>query len=218
MRFPASEALVPELVVLASSPSTNAELASRARRSPLPGFTTVVTDDQTAGRGRLDRSWIAPAGSALAISVLIDPGPLPPERLGWLPIAAGVAMTGVVADLLPGAAVGFKWPNDVLVEARKLAGVLVEPQLKAGRIEFAIVGIGLNLGHRAEDWPAHLADVAVSLRQLGGKDDPGAALDTLCRCLQARYDRALAAGAGSLLGAWEAECGRAELPEIGAPG
>jgi len=74
MHLPASQALVPELVVRASSPSTNAELADRARSETLPGFTTLVTDDQTAGRGRLDRSWTAPAGSALAISVLIDPG------------------------------------------------------------------------------------------------------------------------------------------------
>ncbi len=94
MHLPASQALVPELVVRASSPSTNAELADRARAEALAGFTTFVTDDQTAGRGRLDRTWTAPAGSALAISVLIDPGPLPPERFGWLPIAAGVATSG----------------------------------------------------------------------------------------------------------------------------
>jgi BirA family biotin operon repressor/biotin-[acetyl-CoA-carboxylase] ligase len=150
MQLPASEALVPELVVLASSPSTNAELASRVRRSALAGFTTVVTDDQTAGRGRLDRSWIAPAGSALAISVLIDPGPLPPERLGWLPIAAGVAMAGVVADLLPDAAVGFKWPNDVLVGGRKVCGVLAELIPERGAV---VVGAGINTAMTAEQLP-----------------------------------------------------------------
>jgi BirA family biotin operon repressor/biotin-[acetyl-CoA-carboxylase] ligase len=141
MQLPASQALVPELVVLASSPSTNAELAARARESALAGFTTLVTDDQTAGRGRLDRAWIAPAGSALAISVLIDPGPRAPDRLGWLPIAAGVAMAGVVAGLLPDTAVGFKWPNDVLAGGRKICGVRAEllPDHRG-----VVVGAGIN--------------------------------------------------------------------------
>src|SRR4029453_7179606 len=97
MDYPASRELVPELTVRASTPSTNAELAERARGAGLPSFTTVVTTDQTAGRGRLGRDWVTPPGSALAVSVLIVPrtpsGPLALERFGWLPIAAGIAVT-----------------------------------------------------------------------------------------------------------------------------
>ena len=119
MHLPASERLVPRLLVRATSPSTNAELVTLARTEELPAYTTLVTDDQTAGRGRLDRSWVAPAGTALAISVLVTPRlgdePLPLERYGWLAIAAGVAMTETVAGMLPAASVRFKWPNDVLV-------------------------------------------------------------------------------------------------------
>ncbi|MEO5919586.1 MAG: biotin--[acetyl-CoA-carboxylase] ligase, partial [Pseudolysinimonas sp.] len=70
MDYPESRQLVPELTVRASSPSTNAELADLARGADLPSFSTLVTTDPTAGRGRLDRTWVAPAGSALAVSVL----------------------------------------------------------------------------------------------------------------------------------------------------
>ena len=170
MRFPASEALVPELVVLASSASTNADLAARARGSALAGFTTVVTDDQTAGRGRLDRSWIAPAGSALAISVLIDPGSLPPERFGWLPIAAGVAMASMVAELLPDAHVGFKWPNDVLVGGRKVCGVLAELIPERGTV---VVGAGINTAMTEDQLPVASA---TSLAIEGLHPDPDTVL------------------------------------------
>jgi BirA family transcriptional regulator, biotin operon repressor / biotin---[acetyl-CoA-carboxylase] ligase len=131
MTLDASRREVPELVVLDSAPSTNAVLAQRARSERLDDYTTVVTSDQTAGRGRLDRTWSAPAGASLAISVLIRPvdavgRPVPPERLGWLAIAAGVAMTEAVTEAVPARGVTLKWPNDVLIGDRKVCGVLSE--------------------------------------------------------------------------------------------
>ncbi len=161
MDYPASRAIVPELTVRDSSPSTNAELAERARNTDLPSFTTVVTTDQTAGRGRLGRSWVAPAGSALAVSVLVVPrtaaGPLTLDRFGWLPIAAGVAMTDVVAEVLPDTSTGFKWPNDVLVNGRKVCGVLAELLPERGGV---VIGAGINLGMTVEQLPV---DTATSL-------------------------------------------------------
>ena len=188
MHLPASQALVPELVVHASSPSTNAELADRARSETLPGFTTLVTDDQTAGRGRLDRSWTAPAGSALAISVLIDPGTLPPERFGWLPIAAGVAMTQTVAELLPASAVGFKWPNDVLVGGRKICGVLAE-LLPERRL--VVIGAGVNTAMTAEQLPV---PTATSLAVEGLHPDPDTVLAGYLGRLRALVEAYLAEG------------------------
>lgn len=161
MDYPASRELVPELAVRESSPSTNAELADHARQADLPSFSTLVTTDQTAGRGRLNRSWVAPAGSALAVSVLVVPrtasGPLPLDRFGWLPIAAGVAMTDTVADVLPDASTGFKWPNDVLVNGRKVCGVLSELLPERGGV---VIGAGVNLGMTVEQLPV---DTATSL-------------------------------------------------------
>jgi BirA family biotin operon repressor/biotin-[acetyl-CoA-carboxylase] ligase len=174
MQLPASNGLVPELLVRASSPSTNAELAALARARELPSFTTLVTDDQTAGRGRLDRTWVAPAGSALAISVLIVPrtaaDALPLDRYGWLPIAAGIAMTQAVAALLPTASVGLKWPNDVLVDRRKICGVLAELLPGQGAV---VVGAGVNLAMTPDQLPV---PTATSVAIEGGDADPDTVL------------------------------------------
>lgn len=167
MDFPAARALVPELVVAASSPSTNAELADRARTGALPSFSTLVTLDQTAGRGRLGRVWSAPAGTSLAISVLVAPrgssgAALPFERFGWFGIAAGVAMTETVRALLPTASTAFKWPNDVLITggdgtARKVCGVLAELIAERAAV---VVGAGVNLTMARDQLPV---DTATSL-------------------------------------------------------
>lgn len=192
MHLPASAALVPELIVRASSPSTNAELADLARAGVLTTFTTLVTDDQTAGRGRLDRTWSAPAGSALAISVLVVPktpdGALPLDRYGWLPIAAGVAMTETIADLLPSASVGFKWPNDVLIAGRKVCGVLAELVPEHGAV---IVGAGVNIAMTAAQLPVA---TATSLAVEGGTADADTVLAGYLERLRRHVEGYLAAG------------------------
>jgi BirA family biotin operon repressor/biotin-[acetyl-CoA-carboxylase] ligase len=222
MDYPASRALVPELTVLGSSPSTNDELAARARDADLASFTTVVTTDQTAGRGRLGRTWSAPAGSALAVSVLVVPrtasGALPLDRFGWLPIAAGIAMTGTVADALPDASTGFKWPNDVLLNGRKVCGVLAEllPERRG-----VVLGAGVNLGMTVEQLPV---DGATSLG-IEGADaasiDPDTVLAGYLSRLRELVDGYLAAGgdaeASGLAALARSQCitlGRAVLVEL----
>jgi BirA family biotin operon repressor/biotin-[acetyl-CoA-carboxylase] ligase len=170
MDWTRSAALVPELIVRESSPSTNAELAARVRAGSVPGYTTLVTLDQTAGRGRLDRTWVAPAGSALAISVVLVPD-LPLERFGWFTIAAGVAMTETVLGMLPTASVGLKWPNDVLVGDKKICGVLSELVPEAGAL---VIGAGVNTAMNAEQLPV---PTATSLAIEGAETpDPDAVL------------------------------------------
>jgi len=190
MHLPASQALVPELLVRDASPSTNAELAGLARRGGMASFTTLVTDDQTAGRGRLDRSWLAPAGSALAISVLIEPrtadGRLPLARYGWLAIAAGVAMTETIAAALPAASTGFKWPNDVLVAGRKICGVLAELLPEHGAV---VLGAGVNLAMSEAQLPV---PSATSLAIEGGDGDPDTILAGYLTRLRGHVDGYLA--------------------------
>src|SRR3954470_12722107 len=91
----ASRREVPQLLWRGSAGSTNTELVRLAAEQEIPAFTAVVTTDQTAGRGRLDRAWVAPAGTALAVSVLVRSDGA--EGLGWLPLAAGAAMFDAVA-------------------------------------------------------------------------------------------------------------------------
>ena len=121
---------------LAETGSTNADLLEAAER--LPDRTVLVTDHQTAGRGRLDRRWEAPAGSNLLVSLLFhvvppDPGDLT-RRVGLAVVRAATALG------LDG--VGLKWPNDVLVERAKLAGILAQ-RAPAGAV---VVGVGVNVG------------------------------------------------------------------------
>src|ERR1700712_3858905 len=116
MDLPQSEGLVPRLEWQDESASTNTALvaaASGAEAGAWPDFAVLVTDTQTSGRGRLGRSWAAPAKTSLAISVLLRP-PLPMPSLGWLPLIAGVAMTQAANSLLPEPRASVKWPTDVL--------------------------------------------------------------------------------------------------------
>jgi BirA family biotin operon repressor/biotin-[acetyl-CoA-carboxylase] ligase len=143
-----------EVEVLPTCPSTNAELARRARAGARPG-SVLVTDHQTAGRGRLDRRWETPARSALTFSVLIAPEPVPLARWPWLPLLVGIAVAEGVRRVTD---VGctLKWPNDVLVGDRKLAGILLERIERPGGA-LAVVGVGLNVSQSAEELPVPTA-------------------------------------------------------------
>lgn len=140
MSYRRTQSVVSRLEVIEQCESTNAELRARAADADAwPHLSVLLTKDQTAGRGRLDRSWIAPAGAALAISVVLRDLPQQPQAFGWIPLAAGVAMADAVAAQLSDHEVGLKWPNDVLVDDRKICGILAEAGGGA-----VIVGAGVN--------------------------------------------------------------------------
>lgn len=133
--------------------STNAALrALAADPDAWPHLSVLLTDTQTAGRGRLDRTWTAPPGSSLAISVLLRRLPTDPRARGWIPLAAGVAMADAVAAQIPGADVTVKWPNDVLVDGRKICGILAE-----AAADCVIVGTGVNTAMTASELPVSTA-------------------------------------------------------------
>jgi BirA family biotin operon repressor/biotin-[acetyl-CoA-carboxylase] ligase len=126
--------------VVAETGSTNADLLARA--SSLPGNLLLIAGRQTAGRGRAGRSWLSAEGGSLTFS-LAWKFTLPLHALAGLPLAVGVALADTLAAL--GVAVQLKWPNDVLKDGAKLAGVLIETQPAAGGAIWAVIGIGLNL-------------------------------------------------------------------------
>lgn len=138
--------------VVEESPSTNAVVAERARAGEAPGL-VVVAEHQTAGRGRLDRGWETPARSSLTFSVLLRPA-APPEDWPWLPLLTGYAVQAALADRLPD--IALKWPNDVLVEERKLAGILVE-RIDTPEGPAAVVGCGINVSQTLDELPVALA-------------------------------------------------------------
>ena len=146
-----------------------------------PHGTLVTASEQSAGRGRQGRSWVAPPGRSLLCSVVVRN----PPRL--LPLAAGVAVTEIAGD---GAQV--KWPNDVLLDGRKVAGILVEGRPQEG---WAVAGIGLNVALRPDDFPAELRSTAATL---GLEPD---AIEPTLQAVLAGLERWLAAEAGAVVDA-----------------
>ncbi len=162
--------------------STNARLVALAEAGA-PHGTLVTTGHQTAGRGRLGRTWVDPPGRALLMSVLVRG--LPPV----LPLRAAVAVAAAI-----GPQAQIKWPNDVLVGGRKVSGVLVEGRPQRG---FAVVGVGVNVAVREEDLP----DAPTPAGTLGGRpEDVEPLLAGVLRALEEQLD----APVGAVLAAWRA--------------
>jgi BirA family biotin operon repressor/biotin-[acetyl-CoA-carboxylase] ligase len=177
-----------------SLPSTNDEARALALAGA-PHGTAVVAQEQTRGRGTKGRAWHSPAGLGLYVSfVLRAPGggALPSPHL--LPLAAGLAALDAVS-VAAGLQVGLRWPNDLVYGGRKLGGILSEAVTGTPDGDFAVVGIGLNIGHGPADFPEDLLETATSLRLAGG--DPAATPDhlfvVLCRTFDSWYN-ALARG------------------------
>lgn len=208
------------LDVVASTGSTNADLAARAVDDPEGAV--LIAEEQTAGRGRLDRTWTAPARSGIFLSVLLKPREVPVERWGWLPLLAGVA----TATALSRAAVvdtALKWPNDLLVivdgEERKAGGILAE-RAGAGDAAGVVLGIGVNVSLRADELPVPGAG---SLALAGAENtDRDTLVRAVLRSLEQWYGDWRAAGgdpvASRLQETYAAGCAtldrrvRAELP------
>ena len=149
-----------QIVVFAETDSTN-DLAARAGHDGLPGGLVIFAEAQRAGRGRLGRRWTAPLHRALLFSVLLRPDTVPGERWPELTFCAALAVAET-AEALTGRPARIKWPNDVLVEGRKVAGILLERH--EGRpAGFVVAGIGLNVLQREEDFPPELRGRAGSL-------------------------------------------------------
>ena len=143
-----------QVEVVQACPSTNAELAARARAGEEAGV-VLVADHQTAGRGRLDRVWVTPPGSALTFSVLLDPGVVPVGRWPWLPLLVGIAVSEGIRRVAE-VDCTLKWPNDVLVGDGKLAGILVE-RIERSTGAVAVVGVGLNVSQTRDELPVPTA-------------------------------------------------------------
>ncbi|HEY5977753.1 MAG TPA: biotin--[acetyl-CoA-carboxylase] ligase [Solirubrobacterales bacterium] len=136
--------------------STNSRAREMAEAGA-PRGTVVTADEQSEGRGRQGRTWTAPAGGALLYSAILRPLD---ERHLLLPLAVPIAVAEAVEALQPGLACRIKWPNDIWVEERKLAGILIEARPQHG---WAVIGVGLNLAIAPDEFPPELRETATSL-------------------------------------------------------
>ena len=155
------------LVCLAEVDSTNLRARQLAAEGAADG-TVVVADRQTAGRGRLGRSFQSPGGQGIYLTALLRPD-LPPERLSPVTAMAGVAVCRAV-ERLCGVSPGLKWPNDPVLDGKKLCGILTELSLEGetARVQELVLGIGINVSQRPEDFTPEVREIATSLVQALG--------------------------------------------------
>ncbi|HLE42598.1 MAG TPA: biotin--[acetyl-CoA-carboxylase] ligase [Methylomirabilota bacterium] len=171
------------LLAFAAVDSTQT-ICRRLAAEGAPEGTVVVADHQRAGRGQGDRRWIAPPGAGLLVSCLLRP-PAPASRWPGLTLVAARAVAEAVAACTR-VTPRVRWPNDVLVGERKLAGVLAEGVV--GAAPFVVLGVGINVAQRADAWPPALQGHAVSLAELGHPVARETLLAAVLAELAARYE------------------------------
>jgi BirA family biotin operon repressor/biotin-[acetyl-CoA-carboxylase] ligase len=164
--------------------------------------TTVIAETQTKGRGRLGRSWISPPFQNLYLAIVLCPD-IAADAASLLTLVAGVAAAETVSEWVPRAAI--KWPNDVLIDGRKVAGTLTEMETDGDRVRFVVLGMGVNLNGAAKDFPKDLRDKATSLRVAARRPiDRVVFADRLLSRLEEHYDLFLRAGFAAVRPLWEA--------------
>jgi len=179
--------------------TTMREAAARAEAGAREG-TLVTADAQTAGRGRHGRSWVSDPGDGLYFSLVLRPRLSATAALP-LTLTTGLGVARAVGEVA-GLTCDIRWPNDVLLGDRKLAGVLVELSADGERVRHVIVGVGVNVNQA--DFPDDVRDIAVSLRsETGWEYDREALLAAILRRLGEYYERFLAGGPAAILPAFE---------------
>lgn len=150
---------VPRLYIFHQVGSTNDE-ARRLAEAGAPAGTVVLADVQTRGRGRRGRTWTAAPGSALLLSMVLRPRHGAVDSV--LSLRLGLAVAIAIEAVVP-ATVGIKWPNDLEIDGRKVAGILCEAALEGGRLAFAVAGVGINIRRSDDEWSAEVRERATSL-------------------------------------------------------
>jgi len=185
--------------------TSTSDVVEKLARDGVAEGVVVFAETQTAGRGRLGRTWVSPAGKGLWFSVLLRPALRPPEATR-LTIAAAVAVARAVRAQT-GLAPEVKWPNDLLLRGRKLGGILTELSGEQDRIRHIVLGVGLDVNLTAADLPGELRRLATSLRLELGRPVPRAELAVaVLRELDAVYARVIGAAFAPLAEEWESLC------------
>jgi BirA family biotin operon repressor/biotin-[acetyl-CoA-carboxylase] ligase len=185
--------------------STNTRARELAESGAAEGE-IVIAESQTQGRGRLGRRWESPPLSNLYLSIVLRPG-LPPKHAPQITLAAAVALVETVGSFLPRPPV-IKWPNDILIDGKKLAGILTEAACDTECVQYVILGIGLNLNYRAETMPETLRQRATSMADMAGENlSRETVLVRLIHDLDRCYGELEESGFAALRPRWEAHFG-----------
>jgi BirA family transcriptional regulator, biotin operon repressor / biotin---[acetyl-CoA-carboxylase] ligase len=196
-----SEAGTGRLVILEEAESTQDIAREMAKLGESEG-TAVMAVRQTRGRGRTGHSWISPPGKNLALSLILRP-PMPPEDAVFLSLLASIAVAETVEEAgVVGAE--LKWPNDVLVEGKKIAGILSEAAMQGRTVEFVVIGVGLNVNSLTTDFPPELRSSVTSMLLCCGKEvPPEEVARTFMTRMVALYQRLQDEGGGFVPPLWQ---------------
>ncbi len=166
-----------------------------------PEGAVVLSEEQTSGRGRRARSWQSPPGLGIYVSIVLRPVIAAP-RAPLLTLLAAVAVTHAIREQT-GVAAGIKWPNDVMVGGRKIAGILAESRSADPLIREVVVGIGVNANQEPDDFPEGIREIATSARiETGRVVDRAALLAAILEGCERRYTRLLRGEVGELRAEW----------------
>jgi BirA family biotin operon repressor/biotin-[acetyl-CoA-carboxylase] ligase len=181
-----------------STGSTNSDLMRMAADNPaLEGGLVLRAGEQTAGKGRQGRGWIAAPGDTLCFSILLKPD-IAPQRAASLPLVAGAATAKAVEAFCPNAGIGIKWPNDIVAGGRKLCGILCEMSAEGDHVRHIVVGIGVNLS--IASLPPALSNIATSIEDISGnRPDAETVMDAILLSLDGLYREWLLHGFGHVL-------------------
>lgn len=182
--------------------STNLTARQLAANSA-PAWTTVVAEQQLAGRGRMGRSWFSPQESGLWFSIILRPPLMRPAAANPLTLVTAAVIADYL-DRIHGLVAQIKWPNDLLLNGKKVAGILTEIRGELDRIEYLVIGIGLNINQKPGDFPAELASLATSLLIESGRSfNRTDFLLDIHRCLLQAYQAFEAEGFDAYRLIWE---------------
>lgn len=193
-----------DIRVFQETTSTN-DIVEKLARDGVKEGAVVFAESQTKGRGRLGRKWVSPARQGLWFSVLLRPKLLPPEAT-QLTVAAATALARGI-QRVTGLSPDIKWPNDLLLNGRKTAGILTEMSAEVDRVHHVILGIGLDVNQTAADFPVEVRSLATSLRLASGRVVSRAELAVaILKELDRDYDRICQGGFAAVADEWETRC------------
>lgn len=188
-----------EVIFFDTTDSTNIQASMLGEKGAENG-TLVLADTQTKGKGRLQRAWFSPNYSNLYFSILLRP-PIPPKLSGWISLACGVALAKVIRSHT-GLSARIKWPNDILVNGKKLGGILIESHVQGDAIKHLILGIGINVN--TSRFPKEISNLATSLKkELGHSIQREPLLVALLKGLEDQLESFYQIGSKELSNEWK---------------
>lgn len=189
-----------EIVIFAETDSTNTQAKTLAA-SGAPEGTLVIAESQSGGRGRKGRDWFSPLGQGVYLSMILRPR-ISPVQAPRITLIAGIAAAEMITDLFPGLDVHIKWPNDILLGGRKIAGILTEISSDMDEVGFVVCGIGINVNGRV--FPNEIKTIATSLSlETGGTVDRSRLVRGFLEAYEKWYDTFLAGRSDLIIARWK---------------